>query len=80
MKLRSWGLKHLVTSWVVYWVLLLAVLLAPVARQWWELERGGGHGTITQSYAGGGLAAVLLFVGPPLVLTLLWLASRPRHP
>jgi hypothetical protein len=79
--LRSWGLGRLVTSWVVYWVILLAVVLGPTARQYWELQRSdAAHGTVSFSWSGSSLQLVLLFVGPPLLMTLLWIMVRPRRP
>lgn len=80
MMLRKWGLRGLVVSWVAYWVVLLAVLLAPVARQYFELQRRGGHGTISYDWSGSATTMTLLLVGPPLAMTLLWLATRPRRP
>jgi hypothetical protein len=79
MILRSWGLRRLVASWIVYWVLLLVGALAPLARQYWEIERTDGHGTIELSWSGGELQAVLLIFGPPLFITVLWIATRPRR-
>jgi hypothetical protein len=80
MMLRNWGLGRLVASWVLYWVVLLAVGLVPIARQYYGVQRSGGHGTIGFSWSGSWLQMVLLIVGPPLVITLLWLAARPRRP
>ena len=80
MMLRSWGLGKLVASWAAYWAVLLVVALAPVARQYWEIQRADGHGTIDLSWSGSSLHAILLIVGPPLVMTLLWIAARPRRP
>jgi hypothetical protein len=80
MVLRTWGLGRLVTSWVVYWVVLLTVALAPVARQYWDLQRNDGHGTISWSWSGSTVQMVLLVLGPPLLVTLLWIAARPRRP
>jgi hypothetical protein len=80
MILRTWGLGRLVASWVAYWAVLLAVALAPVARQYSEIQRTDGHGTIDFSWSGSSLQAILLIIGPPLVMTLLWIAARPRRP
>ena len=80
MMLRRWGLRKLVMSWAAYWAVLLAVALAPVARQYWEIQRTDGHGTIDLSWSGSSLQAILLIVGPPLLVTLLWIAARPRRP
>jgi hypothetical protein len=73
-------LGKLVASWVAYWAALLAVALAPVAGRYWEIQRTGGHGTIDLSWSGSSLQAILLIVGPPLVMTLLWIVARPRRP
>jgi len=80
MMLRSWALRRLVASWVVYWVVLLVIVLAPFARQYWEIHRADVHGTINLGYSGSALRLVLLLVGPPLLMTLLWIAARPRRP
>ena len=80
MMLRTWGLGRLVGSSVVYWVVLLAVGLGPVARQYWEIRRRDGHGTINFTWSGSSLQMILFIVGPPLLMTLLWLAARPRRP
>ena len=80
MMLRSWGLRRLVVSWAAYWAVLLAIALAPLARQYWEIQRTDGHGTIDLSWSGSSLQAILLILGPPLVMTLLWIAARPRRP
>ena len=77
--LRNWGLGRLATSWMVYWVVLLAIVLAPVVRDDGEIRRTDGHGTISLSWSGSTLQAILLIVGPPLVLTLFWIAARPRR-
>jgi hypothetical protein len=79
MMLRNWGLGRLVASWVVYWVVLLAVGLVPLARQYREIERTGGHGTINLTWSGSTLQTILLIAGPPLLMTLLWIAARPRR-
>jgi hypothetical protein len=78
--LRNLGLGRLVASWVVYWVVLLAVVLAPVAREYWEIQRSDGHGTIDFTWSGSSLQMILLIVGPPLLMTLFWIAARPRRP
>ena len=78
--LRNWGLGRLVASWVVYWIVLLGVVLAPVTRQYWAIQRSDGHGTIGFTWSGDSLQLVLLIVGPPLLMTLLWIAARPRRP
>lgn len=80
MRLRNWGLRGLVASWVVYWTVLVVVWLAPLAIRYWELERRSGHGTINLSFSADGLSMILLIVGPPLLMTVLWLATRPRRP
>jgi hypothetical protein len=79
MMLRNWGLGRLIASWVVYWVLLLAVGLAPLAREYRKIQRTDGHGTIDLSWSGSALQAILLVVGPPLLMTMLWVAARPRR-
>ncbi|MFN2567601.1 MAG: hypothetical protein ABR499_21615 [Gemmatimonadaceae bacterium] len=79
MMLRNWGLGRLVASWLVYWVVLLAIGLGPKAWQIYQLQRRGAHGTVSFTWSGTTLEMVLLFAGPPLVATLLWLATRPRR-
>jgi hypothetical protein len=80
MMLRNWGLGRLVASWVVYWVVLLTIVIAPLARRYFGLQRSDGHGTISLNWSGSSLQLVLLVLGPPLLLMLLWLAARPRRP
>jgi hypothetical protein len=55
MMLRNWGLGRLVASCVAYWVVLLAIVLGPTARQYYEVQRRDGHGTISVSWSGSAL-------------------------
>jgi hypothetical protein len=80
MMLRNWGLGRLVASWVVYWVVLFAVVIGPKAWEIFRLQRRDEHGTVSLTWSGSTLQMMLLLFGPPLLLTLLWLATRPRRP
>ena len=77
MGIRTWGWRQLVASWIAYWAVLGAIVAGPAILRWYELQRTGGHGTVSLSYDGSALAAALWVTGPPLALALLWLLTRP---
>jgi hypothetical protein len=76
--LRGWSHRHLLASWVGYWVALVAVVAAPAIAQWWSLQRRGTRGTVTLSIEADTLETILWITGPPLLLGIAWLLSRPR--
>ena len=76
---RQWRASHLVRAWVVYWVALLAVTAWRPLTEYWRLSRSGtGHGTVTYGYSGGLLPLALWIAGPPLVMFVVWVATRER--
>jgi hypothetical protein len=63
----------------VYWVGLLATVAWRPLLGYWRIARSAeGHGTVGYTYSGGMLPLALWIAGPPLLLFLLWLATRSR--
>jgi hypothetical protein len=78
---RHWQPRHLFRSWIAYWLALLAVVAGRPLLEYWRISRSASkHGTVGFSYSGGLLPLALWIAGPPLVLFLLWLATRSRVP
>ena len=77
---RRWRASHLFGSWIVYWILLLLVSAGRPLLRIWQLKRSNAHGAVNISYSGSPLQAALWLAGPPLLLFLLWLATRTRAP
>ena len=97
--LRHWSSRALFLSWGVYWLVLLAIGLAPIVGPVWRATHGpkgttsavnlsfnntiasltvtqAGQTTWTGSIS---VVAVALWVAvPPLLLWMLWAATRPR--
>jgi hypothetical protein len=78
MRVRAWSARHLFASWLVYWAVLLAVVAGRPLWRYWQLQRGDSHGTVSLTYAGSMSAVALWIAGPPLILFLVWLATRSR--
>jgi hypothetical protein len=80
ISIRRWQARHLFTAWGLYWAGLLAVAATRPLVEYWRITRlPGGHGTIKYTFDGGMLAPSLWIAGPPLVLFLIWLATRERQ-
>ena len=78
---RQWQARHLFRSWVVYWAALLAVIAWRPLLEYWRISRSATkHGTVSVGYSGGMLPMALWIAGPPLVMFLIWLATRSRAP
>ena len=78
--IQSWGVRQLVASWVLYWIALAIIVAAPTLWEIWSLRRAGESGEVTWAYDGGILPPLLLVLGPPLLVTLVWVITRPRRP
>ena len=76
---RTRSVRLLLLSWVVYWVALLAVFAGPKLWRIWQYQRTNTHGTVSISYSGSPMRAVLWIAGPPLLFAAIWLARRPRR-
>ena len=79
MRLRDWSSRRLFVSWVVYWGILLLVF---AWRQLWRfvrLQLSDQHGSVNLSYSGSLLSLALWVAGPPLLLFVVWLATRRRQ-
>ncbi len=62
-----------------YWIALLAVVAWRPLVEYWRISRSPtGHGSVGFGYSGGTLPLALWIAGPPLVLFVLWLATRTR--
>ena len=78
--MQTWGVRQLVASWVLYWIALTIVIAAPIVWEIWSLRRAGAQGEVAWSLDGGFVPALLLVLGPPLLVTIVWLITRPRRP
>ena len=76
--IQSWGVRQLVASWVLYWITLIIVAAGPTIWKIWSL-RETAHGEVTWSWEGRLFPAMLLVLGPPLLVTVVWLVTRPRR-
>jgi hypothetical protein len=66
---------------MAYWVALLAVVAWRPLTEYWRISRSpSGHGSVNYTYSGGLLPLALWIAGPPLVLFVLWLATRSNAP
>jgi hypothetical protein len=79
MSLKDWGPGRLAAAWVTYWVLVALVAALPDVIEYLRLQLTDGHGTISHNFSLGGLGTTLVLFGPPLVLWLFWLRTRPRR-
>ena len=77
--MQSWGVRQLVASWVLYWIALTIIIAAPTLWEIWSLRRAGQSGEVSWTYDGGLMPALLLVIGPPLLVTFVWLMTRPRR-
>ena len=78
---RQWRARHLFRSWVAYWVALLGVVAWRPLLEYWRISHSAtGHGSVGYSFSGSMLSMALWIAGPPLVLFVLWLATRTREP
>jgi hypothetical protein len=76
MFLRRWRTRHLVASWIVYWILLLLGAAARPLLEYWRIQRTNGHGNVSFSLD---LAHAAMWIAiPPLVLFVLWMLARDR--
>jgi hypothetical protein len=80
LSIRRWRASHLFGSWIAYWILLFAFAAGRPLLRIWQLSRSNTHGSAGISYSGSALAAALWIAGPPLLLFVLWLATRTRAP
>ena len=79
MARRNWGIGRLFASWLAYWVLLIIVSARRPLLEYWRLRRSGAHGTVSWSFSGGMMELALWVVGPPLLIWIVWLATRRRE-
>ena len=80
ISIRRWQARHLFMAWGLYWVGLLAVVAARPLMEYWRITRSaGGHGSLKYTFEGDILVPSLWIAGPPLVLFLVWLATRDRQ-
>jgi hypothetical protein len=68
--LSRWRPGHLLLAWIAYWVLLLAVALAPALPAILRATRAGNHGEINLSVGDGGISLTVKELG-----RLLWSGS-----
>ena len=72
------SVRTLLATWAVYWVVLVAAQLWPIAVRWWQV-RGQEHGAFTFTLDGDFSTAAAWIAIPPLLMKLVWLlANRKR--
>jgi len=76
-RLARWSARQLVAAWLVYWIGLLLYAAWPQLHKIWVLSTTKQSGSISLTYSGGALEAALWIAGPPLLLALVWIATRP---
>ena len=58
--LSGWRPKHLVVSWVAYWIGAAAIKLGPAIETAWHVTRDGSHGTISGGFGDQGFRLTML--------------------
>jgi hypothetical protein len=79
MFLRTWRARHVVTSWIVYWILLLLVVAWTPLTEYVRIMTTTKKGEVSVHFSGSPTALALWIAGPPLLIWLAWLVSRPRR-
>ena len=84
LSLSRWRLSHLVLAWMAYWLALLAVVAAPLAKPVMHALRSQqGHGTISAGFENSMLTLtvksdVMSWSGSASFLAIaLWIAGPP---
>jgi hypothetical protein len=77
LTLPRWSAWGLVGTWGIYWSAVAAYEVLPAAWKVLVAEVLHRHGTVSLTYSGGLLLPALVIAGPPLLLTVAWLATRP---
>jgi len=76
--LRDWGLGRVTLAWLGYWLLLAASGLARLLQQLNRMRRDGSGGALIGVGLHLGPGVALLLLGPPILLTVVWLWTRRR--
>lgn len=75
---RRWQLRHVVWTCIGYWIVLILAKAGPALWEFLRIQLTHGHGSVSVSFSGSLLSLALWIAGPPLLLLLLWIATRPR--
>jgi hypothetical protein len=79
ISIRRWHARQLIQSWIAYWFALLAFFAWRPILEYWRITRSAsGHGSVNLTFSGDPLHGALWIAGPPLVIFLVWLATRTR--
>ena len=55
----AWRARHLLLGWSMYWVALLAGLLAPAIPALWRISRPDAHGSASASFGDGAFKVMI---------------------
>jgi len=84
LSIRRWRPRHLLASWVAYWIGLGIVLVSPALAVAWKVTRPGAHGSVNAGISDQGLYANITRAGQTvwtgsmgLSTFALWLALPP---